>query len=210
MFANLIFLALRPVIEIAFELLYVSVKRSIKNRAYQYHSNNSNDCLKYEEIFGAPEYLFHKKLASLNAAVFITIVFGLAFPLFYIVCILAFVIKYVVERYTLARFYKLPKKHSQLLTDQNYRVQAGMPLFGFLIAFWMFGNKQMYDTKVHEIDTEYQLLNSYHTIGKTAKNLFTEYFASISGLESICITSFVAISIFYSVAFVLYRQSKKL
>ena len=141
---------------------------------------------------------------------FITIVFGLAFPLFYIVCILSFVIKYTVERYTLARFYKLPKKHSQLLTDQNYRIQAGMPLFGFLIAFWMFGNKQMYDTKVHEIDTEYQLLNSYHTIGKTAKNLFTEYFASISGLESICITSFVAISIFYSVAFVLYRQSKKL
>ena len=85
-----------------------------------------------------------------------------------------------------------------------------MPLFGFLIAFWMFGNKQMYDTKVHEIDTEYQLLNSYHTIGKTAKNLFTEYFASISGLESICITSFVAISIFYTVAFVLYKQSKKL
>ena len=73
--------------------------------------------MKYEEIFGAPEYQFHKKLASLNAAVFITIVFGLAFPLFYIVCIFAFVIKYTVERYTLARFYKLPKKHSQLLTD---------------------------------------------------------------------------------------------
>ena len=35
LFANLILLALRPVIEIIFELFYVSTKRSIKNRAYQ-------------------------------------------------------------------------------------------------------------------------------------------------------------------------------
>ena len=113
----MILLSIRPVIEIAFELLLVSIRRSIKNRSYQYHTNNNNDILKYEEIYAAPEYHFHKKFASLNAAVFITIVFGIAFPIFYIVCMFAFVVKYVVERYTLARFYQLPKKHSQLLTD---------------------------------------------------------------------------------------------
>jgi len=74
----------------------------------------------------------------------------------------------------------------------------------------MFGNKQMFDVKVHEIDTLHQITNSYHTIGKTLKNLFTEYFASISGPESICFTSFSTILIFYSVAVILYKQSKKL
>ena len=79
--------------------------------------NNRNDTLKFEELYAAPEYNFHKKMASLNAAVFITIVFGIAFPLFYVVCLIAFIIKYLVERYTLAMFYRVPKKHSQLLTD---------------------------------------------------------------------------------------------
>ena len=101
-------MSLRPVIEIAFELLAVKIKRSIKIRNYKHHTNNYSDTLKYEEVYAAPEYNFHKKMASINAAVFLTIVFGIAFPVMYIVCIFAFFVKYVVERYTLARFYRLP------------------------------------------------------------------------------------------------------
>ena len=122
LFATLILMSIRPVIEMAFEILAVKIKRSMKDRNYKHHTNNYSDALKYEEMFAAPEYNFHKKIASINATVFITIVFGIAFPIMYIVCIFAFFVKYVVERFTLARFYRLPKKHSQLLTDQMYRI----------------------------------------------------------------------------------------
>ena len=66
---------------------------------------------------------------------------GMAFPIFYAIALLAIMIQYIVERYTLAMFYRLPPKFSLDLTEQNGRILAFGPLFGTAIGFWMLGNK---------------------------------------------------------------------
>jgi hypothetical protein len=109
LYFTLILLSIRPILEMLGEASLIKIKRSIKNHSYRFHRNNDTDPLKYLELYAGPEYKFHKKMASLNAVLFITIVFGMAFPIFYAICFFAFAVKYFVERHTIAKFYRVPK-----------------------------------------------------------------------------------------------------
>jgi len=72
-----------------YEISELKLSRYIKtNFFYKNHSNNHTDNIKFLEMNVGPEYPFQVKLASLNALLFITIVFGLAFPLLYPISIL--------------------------------------------------------------------------------------------------------------------------
>ena len=67
-------------------------------------------------MHAGPEYRFQLKTASLNAVLFITLALGMAFPIFYPIALFAIIVQYIVERYTLAMFYRLPPKFSLDLT----------------------------------------------------------------------------------------------
>lgn len=145
---SLILLSLQPLFNILAETIALKLSIWYKmNHSYGYHDNNHLDNIKFLEINAGPEYLFYIKTASLNAVLFITIVFGVAFPLFYSLALFAIIIQYVVERYTLAVFYRLPPKFSLDLTETNARVMTFAPLWSMAICFWMFGNHQMFSSE---------------------------------------------------------------
>jgi len=107
---------------------------------YAQHDNNDLDNIKFLELNAGPEYEFELKTACLNTVLFMTICLGCQFPLLYMIALLAIVLQYIVERYTLAVFYRLPAKFSLELTELNPTLLNYAPLIGTALAFWSLGN----------------------------------------------------------------------
>jgi hypothetical protein len=130
-----------PVLIFLVEVVHLNVNRFYKKTfKYASHTNNHLDNIKFLELNAGPDYPFQLKVASLNAVLFITVFLGAAFPMFYAIALVAIIVQYTVERYTLARFYRLPPKFSLDLTLQNINLLSYAPLFNLLICFWFFGN----------------------------------------------------------------------
>lgn len=138
---NLLILSLRPLINVSFEVLWLKFSRYFRlNFLYSTHDNNLTDNIKYLELNAGPEYCFQRKTAALNVVIFMTLMFGVAFPLFYPICLFAVIIQYITERYTLAVWYRLPPKFSLDLTILNSKILIVSPIIASAISFWIFGN----------------------------------------------------------------------
>ena len=138
---NLVFLAILPIVLVIGEYFSLKISRWMKRRVYyKGHENNMTDNIKFLELNAGPEYNFMTKTASLNCVLFITLVFGVTFPFFYIIALGAIVIQYMVERYTLACFYRLPPKFSLSTTQTNISILTYAALTSGLVAFWLYGN----------------------------------------------------------------------
>ena len=148
---NMAVLSLRPIINVACDSLVLKVRRAFKkNFLYRMHSNNYEDNIKFLELYAGPDYNFHTKSASLNVILFTTIVFGGAFPLLYAIALFAIVIQYINERFTLAKFYRLPPKFTTELPILNLLILSFGPLVSSALNFWMFGNQQLFGYSVDE------------------------------------------------------------
>ena len=64
------------------------------------------------ELHAGPEYCIYYKCTKTNMVVFITLIFGPALPILYIICVLSLWSQYLVERLSLAYFYRIPPKFS--------------------------------------------------------------------------------------------------
>lgn len=114
---NLFFLALMPVFMIVGEWVSLKIVRFYKKKvSYRGQANNMTDNMKFLELNAGPEYNFVKKTGSLNCVLFMTLIFGTIFPGFYLIALIGIGVQYVVERYSIACFYRLPTKFSLLLT----------------------------------------------------------------------------------------------
>jgi len=131
----------------------------------------------------------------LNAVLFITLALGMAFPIFYPIALFAITIQYIVERYTLAMFYRLPPKFSLDLTEQNGQVLSFGPLVGIILGFWMLGNKQMFsNNKTASINRITDVPPSHHTVGETFLRIVK---AQISIPEAILLISFLLLVVYF-------------
>lgn len=157
------------------ELIHLYFSRSYKrNFKYSKHDNNKLDNIKFLELNAGPDYPFQLKVASVNATLFMTIMLGPAFPIFYPIALGAILIQYVVERFTLAKFYRLPPKFSLDLTYSNLNILSYAPLFSLVLSFWLFGNHSMFSND--QIET-FQRINeptvpSHHYAGDTIAKMF--------------------------------------
>jgi len=137
-----------------------------RNYWYAGHDNNHIDNIKFLELHAGPEHRFQRKTASLNVVLFMTISLGAMFPILYPIALFAITIQYIVERYTLAIFYRLPPKFSLELTERNTFILAFAPLLGMAISFWAFGNYSMFHADVIGImETSNDVLPSHHSLG---------------------------------------------
>ena len=81
--------------------------------------NKHYDYLEFLELHAGPEYMIYYKCANTNMMVFITLIFGPALPVLYIISLISLFFQYVIERVTLAYFYRIPPKFSDKLTLLN-------------------------------------------------------------------------------------------
>ena len=171
----IIVLSLQPILFFLAEVFHLKFSRSYKrNFKYSRHDNNKLDNIKFLELNAGPDYPFQLKVASINATLFMTMFLGPAFPVFYPIALIAIMIQYFVERFTLAKFYRLPPKFSLDLTYSNLNILSYAPIFSLILAFWLFGNHSMFSNE--EIET-FQRINeptvpSHHYAGDTIAKMF--------------------------------------
>lgn len=108
-----------------------------------------------------------------------------------------------MERFTLARFYRLPPKFSLDLTYSNLNVLSYAPLFSLILGFWLFGNHSMFSNE--QIET-FQRVNeptvpSHHYAGDTIAKMFnlgSQGQDSLNKAEMITLVAF-ALVLFYHI-----------
>lgn len=153
-----------------------------------------------------PEYNFSSKAASLNCVIFMTISLGTAFPYFYGIALFAIVVQYIVERYSLAVFYKLPTKFSLDITHSNLFGLTACVLINICLTFWMMGNKHMFSSDIVEpFQTIERIDKSHHYFFETIGNAFI-----LQGFEAenLCFI-FMLLFIFVLVGVIIRHQIDK-
>ena len=61
-------------------------------------------------------------------------------PLLYFIAALALVVSYLVDRFTLAYFYRLPPKfNAKLVMNLSYTISF-IPIFTLIFVFWLYTN----------------------------------------------------------------------
>ena len=184
-------------------LLYFSEKVTywghsyyLRNWKYFGHYNNTTDNIKFIELCAGPEYVFSTKMATLNCVLLSTICLGTAFPVLYVISLVAICVQYVVDRYSLATFYRLPHKQSLDLTKSNvYAICVG-PLILCAVGLIMVGNAQMFGGQA--IDMPLTFDDSMPT---------THYDFNSSQSEVICLAAFVCVFVTLS-ALTLYKLAR--
>ena len=132
-----------------------------------------------------------------------TLVFGMAFPMFYMICLFGVVIQYITERYTLAVWYRLPPKFSLDLTELNVYLLIICPIWASGLCFWIIGNQQLFGYQVDEMDSKNQVVLSHHTLGATLARIFM---AELTELEAIFLALFLSIVVLYGVSWLIMKQ----
>ena len=94
----------------------------------------------YLEMHCGPEYCFYYEIAKTSVIVFVCLLFGPLIPLLYCLGIFALLIQYVVDRTTLAYFYRLPPMYSHRLTMFLLRFTGKIPIFSLCLLFWQSTN----------------------------------------------------------------------
>ena len=187
-------LAVTPLAHALLSFVWLRASRFAKrNFIYANHSNNGTDNVKYLELNAGPEYLFETKTAPLNAVLFTTLIFGLAFPLLYFVGLIAILVQYINERFTLALLYRLPKKYSLSLTLQNVNILAIAPVVASAIAFWMMGNRQLFGHQIGVLETKNDAQPSNHTLDTEAEKIISGQLTVLENiyLIAVIVTLFV-------------------
>ena len=198
---NTFVLATTPLLNVFLSLVWLKLSKFTKREfLYAHHTNNETDNMKYLELNAGPEYQFEMKTAPLNAVLLTTLVFGLAFPLLYVVALFALIVQYLTERITLALLYRLPQKYSLSLTLQNAHILAFSPVVSSAIAFWMMGNKQIFGSRQPgALSTKDDIALSNHTLTAEAQDLMK---GNLTILENVYLIALV-LTAFFSVIYYL-------
>ena len=100
--------------------------------------------------------------------VFITLIFGPALPILYVISLITIGSAYFIDRLALTYFYRLPPKYSEKLTLLNLKIMSFAPIISLFYTFWLYNNQQMFSNQIDPIDNQNDLVLSHHTL-KTLK-----------------------------------------
>ena len=175
----LIIFSFQPVIDFIVEFLRQKyAQRSFlktKAGAHAHHVHTSKcahkkyDYQEFVSLHAGPQYLIYYKCANTNMMVFITIFFGSALPILYIITCWSILCQYVFERLTLAYFYRLPPKFNDQLTLLNIKLMQLATIPSLLLTFWLYGNNQMFGNRIDSFTNEDEVTLSHHTFHETLK-----------------------------------------
>jgi hypothetical protein len=139
---------IRPIFEFQIEYYSLKVKRWYYRKFVKPEDHNRNaefgktyDYIEFLELHGGPEYNFYYKTANTTIMVFITLIFGPALPVLYIISLLSIGSTYFIDRLALTYFYRLPPKYSDKLTLLNLRIMSFAPLISLTFTFWLYNNQ---------------------------------------------------------------------
>lgn len=179
MMTMLIF-SFQPVIDFLTEWITCVIYRCCINRSYanekkarrlaeedggnHEHDPGNEVISKYLQVKAGPPYLFYYQCANVNCLVMVCLILGPLMPWMYWMAFYGVLIHYVLDRLTLAFFYRTPATFSPKMTQNNLKFYRWCPIFSLALTFWIYSNKQMFDTVIEPINAPKSIRKSFHLI----------------------------------------------
>lgn len=95
-----------------------------------------NDYLRFLDLYAGPEYEFHQKVATTNVVIIISMLFGGSMPVLYLLGALTLANQYFIERLSLAYFFRLPPKFTEMMPLTTIRFMSYSQVVGTAILLW--------------------------------------------------------------------------
>ena len=152
-----------------YTLVYIivnSTKWYKRNYVYKCESEIRRDMLTYMEMHAGPEYPFYYQPGKTIIVVLVCIVFGSSMPMLFLMAMVSLSVQYLVDRWTLAYFYRLPPPYSDKLTLSLLNAMSVAPIVSLSILFWQYTNKQMFDNRIDKIQVDNEARLSHHHISE--------------------------------------------
>lgn len=170
--------AFQSVIDFIVERLTAAITMKLSKRgmkktaeAYKLATNEVQNELTFIDQHVGPEYLFYFKAANCIILTCTCLIFGPAFPIFYFIGFVGIGVTYLMERLTLAYFYRIPKQFDEKLVMQNLRFMNYLPVFSLGVTFWLYTNRQMFGNDIYPLHTRDEVTFSNHNFNTAFSDL---------------------------------------
>ena len=110
----------------------------------------------YINLYAGPDYLMHFRYSSVIVQVYVAFMYGLMMPIIFPIVMVGIFNLYVMERLTLAYYYRQPPMFDEKLNNRALSLLQGAPIPMFLLSYWAFGNTQMFFDTSPEVGTHGQ------------------------------------------------------
>jgi hypothetical protein len=101
------------------------------------------------ELYSGPEYEIFFKLSFLMKIVFFAFMYGMHLPIIIPFCFLAIGNLYIMEKLTLAFYYKKPPSYDLKIIKNVVRTLRFGPTHGLISIGWILGNNQMFGNNLN-------------------------------------------------------------
>ena len=105
--------------------------------------------------------------------------YGMCIPLLFPIALFGIFNMYVVERLSLAYYYKRPPMYDEKLNENALFILKHAPLFMFVFGYWGLGNRQMFFNEASDrvfantiVDPEHEPLDFTNGVDQTMMILF--------------------------------------
>lgn len=105
----------------------------------------------YIELHSGPDFEIYLKYTYITTPILLAFIYGPAIPLLFPVCLFCLANHYIVERLSLAYFYRKPPKYDNLYGKISVRYLSFGPMLMLLFGYWWLGNSQIFSNKWAEL-----------------------------------------------------------
>lgn len=95
----------------------------------------------YINLYSGPEYLMHFRYSAIMLQIYVAFTYGLFMPVMFPIALLGVFNMYVVERLSLAYYFRQPPMFDEKLNQRAIDILQQAPFAMFFTAYWALGNR---------------------------------------------------------------------
>lgn len=144
--SSMVFTAVYPVIELfgfgGINLLKKLIdQKTIRGYERIPYNTSKTTIGQYYELYAGPIYQIHYKYSSIMNICFVTMLYGPGIPILFPIGLCALSVLYLVERYSVAKYYRMPPNFSDQLNRSCLDAILFSPFLYACLGFWMYSNR---------------------------------------------------------------------
>lgn len=118
----------------------------------------------YITLWSGPIYMMHFKYSSMLTQVYMSFIYGLFLPALFPIAMMGIANLYICEKYQIYYWYRKPPMFDDKLNKQAIGILLMAPIAMFMMAFWAFGNTQMFFGVAASIDHNNKIPDPQHPL----------------------------------------------
>ena len=102
---------------------------------------------------------------------FVTMLYGPGIPVLFPIGLVALIVLYLIERYSVAKYYRMPPNFSDALNRSCLDAVLWAPFLYACLGFWMYSNRQVFENIVLPVTYLNEVVRYDHKIIGSVKRI---------------------------------------